>query len=55
MIKDFHSLGYVHGDIKPNNILLQSKAMAINYLEKFETERIALIDYGLSEKYEDNS
>jgi serine/threonine protein kinase len=41
-LKDFHSLGYVHNDIKLANILITNE----NPL------KISLVDYGISSKFE---
>ena len=51
-LQDMHTLGFVHRDIKPNNILTSyrvsnNKLEAIGDLEK----NIYLIDFGLSKKF----
>ena len=42
-LRDLHSIGYVHNDIKPDNMLLDPK----------NKENIFLIDFGLSTQYLD--
>lgn len=45
-MKDLHSLGYLHLDIKPDNIIISTN----NYEEK-ESGFLNLIDFGISRKY----
>ena len=44
-IKQFHELGYLHLDIKPDNVLIGPR----------KTGKLCLIDYGISEKYLDSN
>mmetsp|Transcript_9671 Transcript_9671/g.7308 ORF Transcript_9671/g.7308 Transcript_9671/m.7308 type:complete len:98 (+) Transcript_9671:216-509(+) len=48
-IQTMHDLGYLHQDIKPDNILI-----GCNNPESDEFNLLYLIDYGLSEKYTDD-
>mmetsp|Transcript_20390 Transcript_20390/g.19369 ORF Transcript_20390/g.19369 Transcript_20390/m.19369 type:complete len:109 (+) Transcript_20390:396-722(+) len=42
-LKVFHSIGYIHGDLKPQNILLSKNLR--------QDSNIYLIDFGVSQKY----
>lgn len=42
-LRDMHSLGFLHLDLKPDNILLNS-----NTFTRKETSQLVLADYGLS-------
>jgi len=44
-LEDLHTLGFVHRDIKPQNILLGPKT------SKEEHNKIFLVDFGLSNQY----
>jgi len=43
-----HSIGYLHMDIKPDNLLLQSENFS-----SLESSNIFLIDFGISKRYVD--
>ena len=45
IIKQFHELGFLHLDIKPDNVLIGEK----------DNQQLCLIDYGISEKYTDEN
>ena len=47
-IEGLHKIGYLHLDIKPDNILLGSDNM-----KSLESSAIHLIDYGISKPYLD--
>jgi casein kinase 1 len=47
-LQAFHNMGYLHLDIKPDNILIGSAAR-----ERLESSTIVLIDYGISKKWKD--
>lgn len=42
-IQEFHEMGFLHLDIKPDNVLIGKR----------NEGKICLIDYGISEKYTD--
>lgn len=46
-LENIHNLGYIHGDIKPNNILSTSGSWN-------HSKKITLIDFGMSSKYLDD-
>lgn len=49
-MKKFHELGWVHGDVKPNNILV-AKGVNLKDLENINNKvKLHLIDYGLCQK-----
>jgi serine/threonine protein kinase len=45
-----HNLGYVHNDIKPDNILLGSRDRT-----RIESSEIVLIDFGITKSYKSPS
>ena len=49
-IEQLHKLGFLHLDIKGENILLDS-----NEYSAIESSRLHLIDFGLSESYLDHN
>jgi serine/threonine protein kinase len=48
VLRRLHDLGYVHGDIKPDNILLETPETSPEDLKQ-----VYLIDYGKASKYWD--
>ena len=46
-----HSLGYIHGDIKPENIVKEDNLNGIRYKDD---DVLYLIDFGISSKYLDS-
>ena len=58
-LRDVHSMGYIHGDIKPNNIVTSFRVSKDKQLlERMPTleKNIYLIDFGLAKKiaYDEN-
>ena len=49
-VEEIHNSGYVHLDIKPDNILLET-----DNLSSHSSSRLILIDLGLAEPYHDKS
>eukprot|EP00210_Caulerpa_lentillifera_P002175 g2089.t1 len=47
ILKDFHSKGYVHGDIKPENFLLGSEGTS-------KARKLYLVDFGLATMFREN-
>lgn len=47
-LKDLHELGYIHCDLKPDNILLSTG----NRSHK-ESSQLVLIDFGISKSWKD--
>ena len=45
-IENIHKMGYIHNDIKPNNIMIDNLDGLVN--GKF---KILLIDYGIATKF----
>ena len=45
-LKDLHNFGYLHLDLKPDNILLGSSNRT-----RVDSSNIVLIDYGISKRY----
>ena len=53
-LKFLHSLGYVHGDIKPQNILFESSGLGWkSQADSNSSYRFVLIDFGISRKFVD--
>ena len=55
-LKKLHDMGYIHGDIKPDNILInyrltQNESIKVDKFE--ESENPKLIDFGATSKYLD--
>jgi casein kinase 1, alpha len=49
-IQALHGIGYLHMDIKPDNIVLGSENM-----KKLESSQVHLIDFGISKSYLDEN
>ena len=45
LLEDLHSIGYVHNDLKPDNILVGKHG------ERGDLSHIKLIDFGMAKKY----
>ncbi len=45
-LKDLHTLGFVHMDLKPDNILLGSANRT-----RLDSSQVILIDFGISKRY----
>lgn len=55
LLEKLHSLGYIHGDIKPQNILFSSNTH-VDYARNLPNSKpkFTLIDFGISDKYVNN-
>lgn len=54
ILQKLHSTGYVHGDIKPENILFHDMQVASDCCPLENSYKYTLIDYGISQKYLDS-
>lgn len=53
-LKVLHNLGYVHGDIKPHNILFEDNDFGLQTCEASDSSyKFVLIDFGISQRYVD--
>ena len=50
LLQKLHSVGYIHCDIKPDNILIGDSKKDVKLINKLH-----LIDFGISEKYVDGN
>lgn len=48
-LQSLHEIGYLHMDLKPDNILLGSANRT-----RLDSSTIVLIDYGISKRYKDD-
>lgn len=48
-LQALHGIGYLHMDLKPDNILLGSANRT-----RFDSSNIVLIDYGISKQFKDS-